>query len=374
MDRDAVGDEVVRAQNRCVVYLFDAVGLDGHDRVPQHVVDCLKVQVRLIQHLRDLTKALQLVMMLCNNLPVVRRGEVDRRHHLRNPAPDRRSRLGPRPGARAFAHDVQQRPSLSGPVAMNVDLLEKASLVVHANDIERDTFWRETIARVANPAGDAKAQQEARDVVQESRRLRRQVDAPSAARTVRANRAVAHPKMLDEDGDLTLGRVEQRLGHEALGGRPGAGTTRHAAEVVRERGDLVVVRPGCELVRRWHVSRDSHARAGAQVTQLGPALIGQEGVVLRCADRLARRQGQTEDRLDPGREHVGQMPLHVTQGVIQRPHRNIGGAPGIQLSHRRLGARVCPQDPCVGGEATRLAKVAHLWPLVGALLATTVQL
>ena len=71
---------------------------------------------------------------------------------------------------------------------------------------------------------------------------------------------------------------------------------------------------------------------------------------------------------------MGQMPLHVAQGFIERPDRNVGGALGIQLTHRSLSAGVCPQDPCVGGEASGFTKVAHLRPLVGALLAAAVQL
>src|SRR5680860_1417354 len=71
---------------------------------------------------------------------------------------------------------------------------------------------------------------------------------------------------------------------------------------------------------------------------------------------------------------MGQMPLHVAQGFIERPDRNVGGALGIQLTHRGLSAGVCPQDPCVGGEATGFTKVAHLRPLVGALLTAAVQL
>ena len=71
VDGDAVRDEVVGAQNRRVIDLLDTVGLNGHDGVPQHVVDGRQLEVRLVQHLHDTVQAQGV------NLPGLLRGEAD---------------------------------------------------------------------------------------------------------------------------------------------------------------------------------------------------------------------------------------------------------------------------------------------------------
>src|SRR5665647_2432770 len=61
--------------------------------------------------------------------------------------------------------------------------------------------------------------------------------------------------MLDEDSDLALGRMKHRRRDGTLDGGPPHGSTSHSAEVVSEQSDLIVVRPGLELVRSRDVPR-----------------------------------------------------------------------------------------------------------------------
>jgi hypothetical protein len=114
----------------------------------------------------------------------------------------------------------------------------------------------------------------------------------------------------------------------------------------------------------WH----RHARAGAQLPQRRPPGIREEGVVVGRAHRLAGCQGEPPDRSHPGREDVRQVPAHIPQRLVERPHRHVARARVIELAHCRLRAGVGSQDPGVGGQAARFPQVGHLRALVGALL------
>ena len=121
---------------------------------------------------------------------------------------------------------------------------------------------------------------------------------------------------------------------------------------------------------------DGDPRAGGAASPSGaPAVVGQERVVGRRPDLLAGGELDPEDRRAhrSGRRGSGVGGRSAASRPATRPGRRARRSRSSS-PERRLGAGVGPQHPGVGGQAARLAQVAHHRLLVGALLGATVEL
>ena len=121
--------------------------------------------------------------------------------------------------------------------------------------------------------------------------------------------------------------------------------------------------------------RGTATGAGAQVAERRPAVVGQERVVRRRADRLAGGQREPEDRRVPGGEDVGHVPAARSAATRRAP------TPGRRAAVRQAARRWSISAP-VSARRTRVSAVRQpdsrrsliCGLLVGALLGATVEL
>src|SRR3954454_18291246 len=223
--RYSVRHEVVAAEHRGVVDLLLGAGLDRDSLVPQHVVDGLHLQVRVVEDLgappQPLAARRGLPHGAAAECRAHGRGEGAVAHALlgKDVADPLPHLDGDRVDVRVAglsADDLQQLLGRLAASAVDSDLAEEPPLVVAAADVERPAVRVAVLAGAPDAGRDPEPQQQAGDVVDQAATRRRVVHPSTPTALVERDGAVGGPQVPEEDRDLLLRQAEHRLGHELL--------------------------------------------------------------------------------------------------------------------------------------------------------------
>src|SRR5665647_3630295 len=132
---------------------------------------------------------------------------------------------------------------------MDSDLLQETALVINPGDIDGVSVAIPGLLGDMGSGGDPETQKQPRKVINQKPRRGRVVDPSTLALLVDGDRPVGRPDVSDEQGNLPLGHVEDRLWDELL-----MATETEERQLVQPLGDRIALamakRKGCVKPQR----------------------------------------------------------------------------------------------------------------------------